>query len=205
MGLRHAPIDHARCRRVALYLAASPLVESGNPWALEYVAARPESGRVMLSARSGTAEALPEAILVDPDQPEQLTKGLARAAHGTDDPGTTWQQGRAYVVGYDCHAWARRFRGALRWRERAVSNAETDRRWTAGFNLAPTVGTARPIVRTDWRRVSEYVPRSGCPTERDASNDLTKRQPVGHQSSTAGSPALCRLGDRRCGPVDPRR
>jgi trehalose 6-phosphate synthase len=137
-------------QRVALYLAAdsltaSPLLESGNPWALEYVAARPESGRVMLSARSGTAEALPDAILVDPDQPEQLTKGLARAANGTDDLGTTWQQMRAYVVGYDSHAWARRFLGALRWRERAVSNTETDRRWTAGFNLAPT-GTARPIA-----------------------------------------------------------
>ncbi len=129
--------------RISLYLAAdafvaTPMVEASNVWALEYVAARRDSGAIVLSSSSGAAELIQAATRVDPSDTGQMRDSLALVMHRRRD--ASMRDMYAAIACYDNHAWARSFLGALRWRESAYANTPDTRRWPDEENASGRSG-----------------------------------------------------------------
>jgi trehalose 6-phosphate synthase/phosphatase len=97
----------------ALYRAAdvmlvTPLRDGMNLVAKEFVASREdESGVLVLSRYAGAANELMEAILVEPEDLEGLTRGYAAAlAMGSAERRVRMRRLRARVAAHDVHRWA---------------------------------------------------------------------------------------------------
>jgi trehalose 6-phosphate synthase len=120
---------------VALYLAAdimmaTPLRQGAHLPALEYVAAKPSGGRVILSEFTGTAATIPEALIVNPYDEDDMRKALHTAL--TMPPLERFQRMHAMyerVTAYDHHTWLHAFLNDLRTDARTGAAArDTQRR-----------------------------------------------------------------------------
>jgi trehalose 6-phosphate synthase/phosphatase len=97
----------------ALYRAAdvmlvTPLRDGMNLVAKEFVASREdESGVLVLSRHAGAAKELTDAILVEPEDLEGLTRGyVAAIAMGSAERRLRMRRLRARVAAHDVHRWA---------------------------------------------------------------------------------------------------
>jgi trehalose 6-phosphate synthase len=106
--------------RVALYLAAdllvaTPLRQVTSLAALEYVAAGPPTGGLVLSEFGATAQVLPGAWMVNPFQPHEVATTIrAATAAAPDERRCRIAAMRRYVAGYDHRIWLETFAGAVR-------------------------------------------------------------------------------------------
>jgi trehalose-6-phosphate synthase len=100
--------------RTANVLLATPRREGATTAALEFVAAARDDASLVLSELSGTATVLPDAILVNPHDPEGVLAGLATALHASEVRSERMARMRAYVTGYHTYSWAEGFLRTLR-------------------------------------------------------------------------------------------
>ena len=105
----------------ALYVAAdvmlvTSIADGMNLVCKEYVASRPNNdGRLVLSKTTGAAAQLTDAWLVDPDDTEDIARGIRDALRASaDEVAERMQSLRVAVFAYDAAHWADAFLTALR-------------------------------------------------------------------------------------------
>ncbi|WP_432838386.1 alpha,alpha-trehalose-phosphate synthase (UDP-forming) [Dactylosporangium sp. CA-092794] len=100
-------VDTVALFRLADVLLATPLREGTSLVAKEYVAARSnDTGVVVLSEFSGTAEELMQARLVNPYDVEDIKRAILTAVEPGHDARPAMHEMRTSVLRYDVHWWA---------------------------------------------------------------------------------------------------
>jgi trehalose 6-phosphate synthase len=140
--------------RVALYLCADVLLAtptagvSAMP-ALEFVAAARDDASLVLSEQARTAASLPDAYLVDGDDPESVLSGLAAAiAASTAERSRRIGTMREYVTHHDVYARVRDYLASLRSAPATAPTAASA--WPRARRQASGVVTA-PVRCPLWR------------------------------------------------------
>jgi trehalose 6-phosphate synthase len=125
-------------QRVALYLAAdvmvaTPLRQGAHLPALEYAAARPTDGRLILSEFMDAAGRIPEAVLVNPYDNDDLRRALNVAlTTGRDEACRHRPPTLDHMTGRDHQMWLRAFINDLRAEARApVASRDIQHRRTS--------------------------------------------------------------------------
>jgi trehalose 6-phosphate synthase len=102
--------------RIAQLALVTPLRDGMNLVAKEFIAAQPpdDPGALVLSRFAGAAAELPQAILVNPYDPEGLVEGIAQGlTMSKAERRTRWSEMFEYLSQHDIAAWRKAFLEAL--------------------------------------------------------------------------------------------
>lgn len=134
--------------RVADVAFIAPIKDGMNLAAKEYIATKQKSGVLILSSTAGAAEELPDAVIVDPSNIDDLVRGLLEALHMSKrELRSRLSSMQTQLSTHTVQDWAKTFVDTL---QQPV--AGTPRLYTKSLQ-----GTSRAILRHDYAHASKRL------------------------------------------------